>query len=250
MTAIRRKRYFRFVFDGRYRWLTGVIGLLLQPTAMASLPIEGQANQWVVQQIQQIGQQQDWQSLDIKPNLTLFNQHDRAVSCSTPLQFSAPLLRQSPTRFPLVIRCANPAWVIRAQAQVAISLTAVVATKPLSAGTLLTAEDITLAQTSLPSGRRMDLVTQPSDALQMTLKREIAQGQPLVVAWLNTPRLITRHQPITLVIEQEGLTLSTSGIALQSGGKGDTLRVKNSRSGRILSGTVIDAQQVMIHSVE
>lgn len=251
MPSVKRKCYFRFKRVACYAVLGSLIGLTLN-IAYAASPIERQATLWVVQQVQRIGQQQGWQSLQIAPSIQLFNANDRLSPCSTPLAFTAPLLPQSPTRFPLVISCNSPSgsWKIRAQANVEIRLAGVVADKALPAGTQLTTSDIKVMPISLQPGMRINFITQPNDALQMTLKRAVVEGQPLTLPLLSTPRVISRNQPVILVVQQDGLALTTEGVALQNGGKGAIIRVKNSSSGRILSGTVMDAQQVLIHVIE
>lgn len=251
MKPAKRKVFFRFT---RLVLLSLLVGGVagFQQHAVAASPIELQASQWVKTQIELLGQQQTWSLLQVTPNIKLFNLKGRASTCGTPLQFIAPSLTQSPTRFPLTIQCgtANPTWIIRAQADVEIRLTAVVAAELLPPGTVVTAENSKLAPILLTPAMRMNVIVDPNDVLQMTVKRTIAENQPLSTLVLSTPRLISRNQPVTLVIEQQGLALATSGIALQNGGKGATIRVKNSRSGRVLSGTVIDSQQVMIRAIE
>ena len=251
MSLVKRKRDFRFArFISITLWgsLLGAWANL----ASAAMPIDRQATQWVDQQIQQLGQQQGWQSLRSVANVQLFNANNHLSSCGTPLVFTAPLLPQSPTRFPLVISCNSPSgsWKIRAQANVEIHLAAVVAVTALPAGTILTTNDIQMMPVVLQPGTRARVMTQIEAAQQMSLKRAVVAGQPLSPLFLSSPQLIARNQAITLVIQQEGLELTTAGVALQHGGKGDTIRVKNSGSGRIVSGTVMNAQQVLIRIIE
>lgn len=251
MPIIMRKRDFRFRRLAMLTFCTSLIGTWAN-LACAALPIEKQATQWIDQQIQQVGRQQGWQSVSSSASVQLFNANHRASPCSTPLVFTAPLLPQSPTRFPLVISCqsTNGSWKIRAQANVEIHLAAVVAVSALPAGTTLTAADVQIMPVVLKPGARVSVITKIEAAQQMTLKRAVTAGQPLTALLLSSPTLIHRNQAVTLVIQQEGLELTTGGVALQNGSKGETIRVKNSGSGRIISGTVRDAQQVLIRIIE
>ena len=251
MSVTKRKRNFRF---GRLTFMAiwgGLIGTWVN-LACAALPIEKQATQWIDLQIQQVGQQQGWQSVSSVASVQLFNANNRLSPCGTPLVFTAPLLSQSPTRFPLIISChsASGSWKIRALASVEIHIAAVVAVAALPAGTTLTADNVQVMPVVLKPGARIGVMTQIEAAQHMTLKRAVTAGQPLTSLLLSSPKLIHRNQAVTLVIQQEGLELTTGGIALQNGSKGETIRVKNSGSGRIVSGTVIDAQQVLIRIIE
>ncbi|SEQ91952.1 flagella basal body P-ring formation protein FlgA [Rosenbergiella nectarea] len=251
MLSIEGKHLFRFIRTAGYALLGSFIVVFVNP-AWAASPIEPQATRWVEQQIQLIGQQQGWQSLQSKASVELFNANNRLSSCNTPLVFSAPLLAQSPTRFPLVISCNSPSgsWKMRAQVNVEIRVAAVVAVTALPVGTLLTTDNIQLIPVTLKPGTRIRVMTHTDDALQMTLKRAVSAGQPLTPLLLDMPKVISRNQAVTLVIQQEDLELTTGGVALQNGSKGATIRVKNSGSGRVVSGTVMDAQRVLVHVIE
>ncbi|WP_241622463.1 flagellar basal body P-ring formation chaperone FlgA [Rosenbergiella australiborealis] len=251
MSLTQRKAYFRFRRIGLYHLVWAILAFFTQH-AVAASSIDTQASQWVVNHIEQIGKEQGWQSLHLQPTITLFTPPEHLQPCSTALQFSAPLTPALVTRFPLLIQCdaAHASWRVRAQVNVELRLAAVIAARAINPGSVVTAEDIQFAPLTFKPGMRVDVVTQLNDALQMTVKRSVAEGQPLRESFLSTPRLMSRNQPITLVIQQEGLELSTGGIALQNGGKGATIRVKNSSSGRVLSGTIINGQQVLIHAIE
>lgn len=251
MRPIKRKENFRFILTLYSALMSSILIVSVSP-AWAASPIEKQATLWVEQQIHSMGQQQGWQSLQSEATIQLFTPANRLSTCNIPLVFSAPLLPQSPTHFPLLISCPSSSgeWKIRAQANVTLRLEAVVAVTALPAGTLLSAENIQLRPVTLKPGTRPRVMTQIEDALQLTLKRAVSAGEPLSPLLLATPKLISRNQLVTLVVRQDGLELTTAGIALQNGGKGARIRVKNSGSGRIVSGTVLDAQQVLIPVIE
>ena len=86
--------------------------------------------------------------------------------------------------------------------------------------------------------------------MKMALKRPLAAGQPVTLHLLKAPLLIRREQPITLLIRQPDLELSAPGIALQNGVRGALIKVKNSSSGRVIVGKVINEQQVSVRAAE
>jgi flagella basal body P-ring formation protein FlgA len=55
---------------------------------------------------------------------------------------------------------------------------------------------------------------------------------------VTNPRLVTNGSEVGLVYSEGGLTITTSGAALQDGGLGDIVKVRNSDSGVTVTGVV------------
>jgi len=64
---------------------------------------------------------------------------------------------------------------------------------------------------------------------------------------LEQPTLIKRGSSITLLYETGNLRVETAGTAEEGGKAGDFIQVKNSSSGKVLRGMVLDARIVRVN---
>ena len=80
-----------------------------------------------------------------------------------------------------------------------------------------------------------------------TLRQSIQAGRAILLADLEQVQVIKSGSIITLVAVINGLGVEAKGIALQHGGVGDIIKVKNLSSKKILTGRVIDMGRVEIN---
>ncbi len=69
-------------------------------------------------------------------------------------------------------------------------------------------------------------------------RRTLLPGQPIATAAVAEPRLVAIGTRVRLVFQEDGLLISTYASALQAGGAGDFVTVRNLESGITLGGTV------------
>lgn len=119
---------------------------------------------------------------------------------------------------------------------------AVVATRTLRAGTVISAADVTIA---------LDLngaVTQTAQVIGQELRVLVSEGRPIDPTFLAAPTVIARNQLVTIAYERSSLRIEAEGRALTAGSVGQMIRVMNNSSritvmGRIApDGSVIIAQ--------
>lgn len=84
------------------------------------------------------------------------------------------------------------------------------------------------------------------DLLNMTPKRVLAAGKPVLLNELSPPKMVDRGDAITLIFESGPLVLTAKGKALQAGAVGDTVRVSNTDSNKNLQGVVTAHREVTI----
>jgi flagella basal body P-ring formation protein FlgA len=89
-----------------------------------------------------------------------------------------------------------------------------------------------------------DFIQDPREAIGSRLKRKIKANHPLRNAWLWSPPLVKRGERVQMTFRRGGIFLSAQGEALGNGRRGDMIKVRNSRSKKILSGRVIGRNQV------
>lgn len=83
-----------------------------------------------------------------------------------------------------------------------------------------------------------ELLTRLDQALGLTSKRTLRPGKPVMASQLEMPELVKRDQNVTLESQMGGITAQTGAVALKNGRKGDTIKVRNESSQRIVSAIV------------
>jgi len=146
------------------------------------------------------------------------------------------------------VRCpGNRPWSLYVPVKVALRVQVLVATRPLSRGTRLSADDVR------PEERDVSMLTQgyltdPQQAYGLVLKRSIASGAPVVPSALEAPRAIRRGEKVTVVGRSpSGIEVRMAGTALMDGAAGERIRVRNLSSNRIVEGTVAGAGIIEIN---
>jgi flagella basal body P-ring formation protein FlgA len=83
-------------------------------------------------------------------------------------------------------------------------------------------------------------------ALGMVLKHAVAAGQPLTGLDLERPALVLRGSLVRMTLSSEGIALAAEGIAMESGAKGDRVRVQNPNSHAVVEAQVVGAGEVRV----
>ena len=76
--------------------------------------------------------------------------------------------------------------------------------------------------------------------------RYIQKGTVITPNLLAMPLVVRAGNPVTLVLDANGIVIRAEGVAMESGRVGYTIRVRNARSGKIMRGKVVDAETVQI----
>jgi flagella basal body P-ring formation protein FlgA len=115
---------------------------------------------------------------------------------------------------------------MRVSGQVIAMTQALVATHRLAPGSQLAKGDLRPARVRLSSLRATPSIAE-QDALGQLLRHDLAEGQVLTVADLAHASLVERGSLVRMSLDSDGLSLSAQGVARESGGRGDHIRVEN-----------------------
>ena len=144
------------------------------------------------------------------------------------------------------VACLAPrVWSLYLPVQVAWPQGAVVAARALGAGHVLTESDLALVQrdlSSLPAG----VITKPAQAIGRVLQYGVAAGQSVTQGMLAGPQLIHYGQSVSLVALGQGVRLVALGTAMGNGRQGQTILARNVQSGKVVTGIVDGAGQIMV----
>ncbi|MCD4484440.1 flagellar basal body P-ring formation chaperone FlgA, partial [Chromobacterium vaccinii] len=111
-----------------------------------------------------------------------------------------------------------------------------VAARGLRAGEPLREEDIAWA--NRPVSDPADLFGAAAPPQGLASRAAIADGQPLRRRQLQAPLLVKRGAEARIVARQDGVEVNAAGEALDNGHQGETIRVRNLSSGKVIRGRV------------
>lgn len=118
-----------------------------------------------------------------------------------------------------------------------------VLSKNMQRDTVIKEEDISSME--IPASQvRFDTITDTEKLVGQALKRTISSSTPIKERDLQKAQIIQHGNIVNLVYNTPAISLKTVGVAMENGGQGDIIRVKNSSSGKIIQGIVQDEQNV------
>ena len=104
--------------------------------------------------------------------------------------------------------------------------------KSLEKGEIITIDDLTMSFSS----NNNYFFKNKKDLIGRKLKQNLREGQIVRPRHLFKKYYVNEGEPVLIESKLQNATVSTSGVAMESGNLGDILRVKNVRSGRIIKG--------------
>ena len=116
----------------------------------------------------------------------------------------------------------------------------------LTAGQIVTESDVFMKKTPQERARRQKN-TPLSELVGKEIKRTVRAGQVLDDSDVRIRPMITKGKAVTLSFIKGGIMLSAQGKALENGGLGDTVRVMNTQSKSVVTGTVTSPDTVAIN---
>jgi flagella basal body P-ring formation protein FlgA len=152
--------------------------------------------------------------------------------CSQPVAVEAADTR-SPQRMRYVARCQDtPGWrydyVVRAR----VSAMVAIAAAPVAANEALTDAQVTIERRDISN--IADPISNPADAVGQMSRRMLRPGDILRSGQLSSPVLVKRGDAVTMVARRDGIEVSMAGEAMDAGGKGAVVRVRNAGSGQVV----------------
>jgi flagellar basal body P-ring formation protein FlgA len=91
-----------------------------------------------------------------------------------------------------------------------------------------------------------DIQAQMSDLVGMVPRRALRAGEFIRNADIAKPIWVEKNQVVSVVYEQNGISLSMRGRAQQSGAEGDMIKVQNPQSKRLVEGVVSGPGKVSV----
>jgi flagella basal body P-ring formation protein FlgA len=121
---------------------------------------------------------------------------------------------------------------------------ALVLTRSVKKGETLKESDFTLRQIRV--NRAGMYASKGSQALGRSLKKNLSQGEAIVLNLLVEIPIIERGKRVTILVQSAGITVRAKGEALENGALGQTIKVRNLASKAVLTAVVVTMDTVEV----
>lgn len=120
-----------------------------------------------------------------------------------------------------------------------------VAARYIKFGDVIQGSDITSKKMRLDTFKK-GFATEESEVIGMQAKKYIAVGMMFNLNDISSPPVLKNNDPVNIIYSSGVISLKTVGIALGTGAVGDMIKVKNTSSGAILLGQIINKNTVQV----
>lgn len=203
-----------------------------QDASMPQARLEQVARAWVQRRVQAMGVP------TARIEVLLLPAARRPPDCARPLQVEVAEVAADERfdRLQLLVRCPGGGEV-RFAARAGAYVDAVVARGEVAAGQPLRAEALGTGEQDLAA--IPDLLLSPDQAAGYRARRTLRAGQPLRRSLLRGGSAVARGQPLRIVATGQGFQIAIAGTALEDGGVGDSVRIRNTSTGKTTRARVL-----------
>lgn len=234
------KMYDKFLPGIYSKLLLSVLFLQFSTSSVAAAysmtELSAQASGWLQQEIQNM------ESGQLKLELYPLDTRLADKECESPLNFSLvtpKIQRQNTVR----IHCADSSsWQLFVPVRMSQMMSAVVSSKNIPAGSYITAEMLKTVDIDLLQSRGKT-VSAPEQIIGARSKKALNAGQIVTQSDLC---LVCKGDIVTIEGISSTLSVSTQATALQDGAFGDTVRLQNLQSQRVVSAVITAVKKAEI----
>jgi flagella basal body P-ring formation protein FlgA len=120
-----------------------------------------------------------------------------------------------------------------------------VAGRAIGRGEALPADAVEVAERDV-TGLEGNFYTAVGELEELRARRTLSPGEVITRQHLEKVPVVQRGDQVQLVAWTAQMSVSTLGVALQDGGLGERIRVRNSDSGKVLYGQVLDRERIRV----
>lgn len=159
----------------------------------------------------------------------------RLPACAEPL--ATRTASDSGSALSVEVRCDSAGWKLFVPVGVSVQVPVLVMTRALARGQRVSASDVEV-QRRERAGLGSIWLTAPEEIAGRVLSRPLAAGAVLTPSALVPAQLIKRGQSVMLIGENGGFSVRAEGRALDDAAAGESVRVQNLSSRRVVQGEV------------
>lgn len=165
-----------------------------------------------------------------------------ATDCPEPLLASSSSTNPIASNITVQIECEADNWRVYVPVRLTRTGPQVTLLSPISRGQIIAPHDITISMVDLQRFRRQGFSSLEA-VIGAKAKKNMNAGD---VVENRDICVVCRNETVTIRAVQSGMTITTKGVALTDGSHGEQIRVKNSKSNRIIEGRVTGISEVTV----
>ncbi len=165
-----------------------------------------------------------------------------ATDCPSGLTASSKSTNSNASNITVLVSCDQEDWRLYVPVRVTRTGPQVSLVSPLSRGQIIAAQDVTISMVDLQRLRRQGFST-INAVIGAKVKKNLRAGE---IIEQRDICVVCRNDIVTIKAVKSGMTITTKGIALSDGSHGEQIKVKNSKSNRIIDGKVTDISEVTV----
>ena len=149
-------------------------------------------------------------------------------------------------RYLLKATCTSEnSWSLYVPVSVVVMKPIVVATQVVPRGSVIQASQVELLEWEV-SLLRHGYFESLEQVIGSQLSRPLTTGRPVIPDQLGKTKVVNKGDSVLIEASNSVLSVKSPGIALSSGGMGDQINVRNSRSKKIIRGTITGSGKVSV----
>lgn len=202
--------------------------------------IDGAIHQHLHRAMNQHAKAQGWKSLRLDLENTPLSSIAQLAPCPGKIDVSGNSSTKM-GRQQLTLSCSEPikGWPIKVSTDMSVFLQVAVSSGVINRGDTIAAHQIKLEEADITRNNR-GFYHNPQQLIGMSAKRRIRANQILTPDLIDPPQLVKRGDKVKIIANKDGISASMSGEALEKGGEGEVIRVKNLSSGKTIEAKVIE----------
>jgi flagella basal body P-ring formation protein FlgA len=165
--------------------------------------------------------------------------------CEQPLSFSVASTRSFSRQFPVKVMCntEKKTWKLFVQVSTSEMIEALVINQTIAKGTVV---DIDMLEMKLIEINRVrdKSSTDLTSILGGRALRNLQRGHQVAQTDVC---LVCKGDDVSIIAKNSNMMIKTSGTAIESGSKGESIKVKNNSSNRIVKGVIGDLREIYVN---
>jgi len=208
----------------------------------AAQQIDSAARNYLQQMMDSQAKTNGWQGMRLVIENTPLGSTSQLAPCPGQINVSggsaSKLARQQ-----LTLECSGQAikgWPVKVSSDLQVFLPVVISTGVIDRGATINASSLQQQETDITKSIR-GFYHRIDQVAGMSAKRRIRTNQILSPDLIDQPQLVKRGEKVHIIANQDGIKAAMAGEALEKGGIGDVIRVKNISSGKTIEAKVVEA---------
>ncbi|EGA69514.1 flagellar basal body P-ring biosynthesis protein FlgA [Vibrio sinaloensis DSM 21326] len=165
-----------------------------------------------------------------------------ATDCPSGMQASSTSTNPNASNITVLVECPDENWRVYVPVRLTRTGPQVTLIAPLSRGQIISARDVTISMVDLQRYRRQGFSTIDA-VIGAKTKKNLRSGE---IIEENDICVVCRNETVTIKAVKSGMVITTKGVAMTDGSHGEQIRVKNSKSNRIIEGRVTGISEVTV----